>query len=172
MGMKALIVYYSNSGTTKVLAEKVAAAIGGDLEEIVEQRPRPRLVDGEGKPTGGFIMARSALSAFLGIGSSINPGNADPAAYDVVIVGTPVWVGSLVPPVRSYLKRNRKKMKAVALFCSCGQNEKLRAISQMAGVASMEPLATMTVEADDVKKGECEQAVRDFSARIRSASTA
>jgi flavodoxin len=170
--MKALVVYYSNSGTTRSVAEQIARAIDGDLEEIVERRPRPRLLDEDGKPAGGFAMARSALSAVLGVGSAIQRGQANCATYDVVIAGTPVWVGSLVPPVRSYLKQSRKSLKTVAFFCTCGQNEKLKAIPQMTRAAKKEPVATLTVTSEEVKKDECEPAVRNFVMRIRSSGSA
>ena len=160
--MKALVVYYSNSGTTRTVAKKIAETLGADVEEIVERKRRAPLLDEQGKPVGGMGMAKAAMPAVLGLGSSIEPGKADPSAYDTIIVGTPVWAGSLVPAVRSYLKRNRKHIKSVGLFCTCGQVEKLRAISQMTGLVKQEPVATMAVSAEDVRSGKSDEAVKGF----------
>jgi len=151
--VKALVVYYSNSGTTRRVAESIAEAIGGDLEEIVERRQRSPLLDENGKPVAGAGMAVAAMPALLGLGSSIERGRTNPSDYDVVVVGTPVWVGRVVPAVRSYLKRNRKHFASVALFCTCGRAEKLKAIQQMRALARMEPIATMAVTSDDVRNG-------------------
>jgi len=164
--VKALVVYYSNSGTTRTVATRIAETLGADMEEIVERKHRASLLDAQGKPAGGLGMARAAMSAALGFGSSIEKGKSNPADYDLVVVGTPVWVGSLVPAVRSYLKHNRKGIKSVAMFCTCGQVEKLKAFKQMAGLVGQEPRATMAVSADDVKAGAFDEAVRDFAAGL------
>jgi len=164
--VKTLVVYYSNSGNTRTVAQKVAGVLGADLEEIVERKHRAPLLDEQGKAVGGMGMPKAALSALLGVGSGIESAKNDPADYDLVVVGTPVWVGSLVPPVRSYLRRNRKRIKSVALFCTCGQTEKLKAISQMTGLARQEPKATMAVLADDVRAGSLDEAVKVFTSAL------
>jgi flavodoxin len=34
--MKSLVVYYSRSGNTRFVAEKISQKIGGDIEEIID----------------------------------------------------------------------------------------------------------------------------------------
>ena len=164
--VKALVVYYSNSGTTRTVANRIAEAMGADMEEILERKHRAPLLDEQGKPLGGFGMARAAMPAVFGLGSAIEADRADPSAYDIVIVGTPVWAGAVVPAVRTYVKRNRKNVKSIALFCTCGQTDRVRAISQMARLVGQEPLATLVIPAADVKSGECDEAVEGFTSRI------
>ena len=164
--MKTLVVYYSNSGNTRTVAQKVADILGADIEEIVERKQRAPLLDEQGKAVGGMGMPKAAMPALLGMGSAIETAKNDPVDYDLVIVGTPVWVGSVVPPVRSYLRHNRKRIKSVALFCTCGQTEKLKAISQMTGLVRQEPKATMAVVADDVRAGSFDEAVKAFTSAL------
>ena len=38
--MKCLVVYYTRTGKTKVVAEKVSAELGADIEEIVDLKKR------------------------------------------------------------------------------------------------------------------------------------
>src|SRR5262245_20444151 len=41
---KVLVTYYSRSGHTRRLAERIAQVLGADLEPIVDQRPRAGLL--------------------------------------------------------------------------------------------------------------------------------
>jgi len=165
--VKALVVYYSNSGTTRTAAKKISELLHADLEEILERKHRAPLLDEQGKPLSGLGMMRAAMPAVFGIGCAIEAGKADLAAYDIVVLGTPVWAGAMVPAVRTYIKRNRKNLKSVALFCTCGQTDRVRALSQMAKLAGLEPVATLSVPAADVKSGECDETVKSFTSRIQ-----
>ena len=164
--VKCLVVYYSNSGSTKIVAESIARELSADVEEVVERKPRPRLLNEEGKAVGGSAMARAAMASFLGIGSAIGKGSANLSDYDMVLIGTPVWVGSVVPAVRSYIKRHRKQFKSVAFFCTAGTPDKLRAFSQMEKLAKLEPVATLAVDSNDVKANAFGEAVHSFVMRI------
>ena len=111
-------------------------------------------------------MARAAGPAVLGIGSAIRQSSANPADYDVVAIGTPIWANSLVPAVRSYVKQYRKQLKTVAFFCTAGNPEKLRVFSQMEKLVKRGPLATLAVHTNDVKANAYGDAVRSFVERI------
>ena len=51
-------------------------------------------------------------------------------------VGSPVWAGSLVPAVRSYLSSIDLKGKPVALFCTLGGRGSERTLASMKELAS------------------------------------
>jgi len=38
--LKSLVVYYSRTGNTRFVAEKIAKEIGADFEEIVDKKKR------------------------------------------------------------------------------------------------------------------------------------
>ena len=167
--MKALVVCYSNGGTTTLVAKRIAQQLGADLEVIEEVKPMSRLVvDGKTSSSGGGAMARAALAAWLGMGAAIRETRKDPAQYDVVLVGTPVWVGSVTPAVRSYLKRHRRTLPRVAFFCTAGDPTKGRALNQMGKLARQEPLATVAVKSDDARSDACADAIAGFVERIRA----
>jgi len=167
--VKALVVCYSNSGTTRVVAERIAAHLGADLELIEEKKPRPQLVlDGQKAQAGGGALAKAAMAAVFGFGSAIAEPKHSPAEYDIVVVGTPVWAGSLTPAVRSYLKRNRRAFNRVAFFCTAGDPAKLRALSQMRKLARKDPVATVAVKAEEARTDACTGELSAFAARIRS----
>jgi len=54
--------------------------------------------------------------------TSLEPTTHDPADYDIVVVGTPVWVYTMSTPVKAWLAQNEQKIKKIALFCTNGGN--------------------------------------------------
>ncbi len=161
--MKALVVSYSNSGTTSIVAQRIAEGLGADIDVIEEIKPTPRLVVG-GKTTSGAggAMARAALAALLGMATAIRPANREPSSYELVVIGSPVWVGSVTPAVRAYLKRHRRALPRVAFFCTAGDPTRGRALKQMKKLARQEPVATMAIKADDVLSDACRGVISRF----------
>jgi flavodoxin len=168
--VKTLVVYYSNSGTTMSVAKNMAEKLEADLDAIEETKPRPPLLDeGNKSHAGGRTIARAVFAAILGLGSAIEPAGKDPAGYDLVVVGTPVWGGALTPAVRSYLKHHRKSLRRVAFFCTAGDPQKQRVFKQMRGLAGREPVATLGVKADDVRADACSSVVAAFVTGLKAA---
>ena len=84
---KALVAYFSASGTTGSLAERLAQAIGADLFEIVPEVPYTAAdVDWRNKASRSSIEMNDRGSR-PAIASHVE----DMAAYDVVFVGFPIW---------------------------------------------------------------------------------
>ncbi len=105
--MKALVIYYSKTGNTKAVAERIAHPLDADLEEILEVERR----------TGNL---RSAMDAILGKRPVLQPMGRSPAEYDLVFVGTPVWKLSPAPAMQVFLSTARLEGKPVGLFCTMG----------------------------------------------------
>jgi flavodoxin len=104
--MKSLIVYYSRSGNTRFVAEKISQEIGGDIEEIIDKKRRKGPL---GFVIGGFDATRGRVTKIAEIKKS-------PRDYDLIVVGTPMWNKRITPAVRTYLKNNNFSEKKVALF--------------------------------------------------------
>ena len=84
---KALVAYFSPSGTTARVAERLAASIGADLFEIVPQKPYTSAdLDWRNKKSRSSVEMgdRSSRPA---IASHVD----DMADYDTVFVGFPIW---------------------------------------------------------------------------------
>jgi len=104
--MKALVVYYSRTGNTKFVAEEIAAELGADVEEIVDLKNR------EGRM--GYISAgREAMSNKQ---TKIAETKRNPADYDLIVIGTPVWAWSPSSAIRTYVGKHDLSGKNVALF--------------------------------------------------------
>ncbi len=152
---RALVVFYSRSGTTRALAGALARALGADLEEIRDKVDR----------AGALGFLRSALDATLGRAAVLEPQRHDPADYDLVLVGTPVWASTVSTPVRAYLENNRKRFRGVAFFATEGGRGAERALSAMAIIARKEPAATLALKERDVLRTVAP--MNEFVARTR-----
>ncbi len=168
--MKALVMYFSNSGNTRTVAQALAAHFNADIEELREHKSRPVLqVPKEGEKPEGLGVMRAAMGGFLGFSSRIEDPRHDPSAYDLVIVGSPIWAGGITPAVRSYLKAYRKHLPAVAFFCTGETPEKGHAFDQMEKAARKEPIAVMPVPADEIRKNNVDACVSAFVSQVSAA---
>ena len=118
--MKKLVVYYSRTGNTKFVAEKIANQLNADISEIIDRKNRKgRLVF----LTGGFAALREKLTK-IEVSKSIDD-------YDLIIVGSPVWAGKITPAVRTFLVNNDFSDKQVAFFVTLGGDKPKKALTNM-----------------------------------------
>ena len=104
--MKTLVVFYSRTGITRKVAETIARALSGDVEEIVAREDRSDF--------SGYGISRE--EAVLKKPAVIKATKKDPARYDLTIIGTPVWVQTVSSPMRAYISRKSKRFTRVAFF--------------------------------------------------------
>jgi flavodoxin len=154
-----LVVYYSRTGNTRRVAEQLAHWLGCDVEALRDRASR----------RGIWGALRSAIEATLGTMAWVAPSRHDPATYDLVEVGTPVWTASVSSPVRSYLMRHRLRFRNVAFFCTCGGTGSRRALRQMTATSMRRALATLVVREGDLKTNAWEERAAAFLARLEAA---
>ena len=123
--MKAAVIYYSYEGNSVLVADALRDALGADVFRI-------KTVDKK-KRTGLAKYAWGGGQAVMGKKPAIEPLSVDINAYDLIILGMPVWAGSPAPPIVSFLSGNKITGKKIALFCcySGGKGkafEKLKAL--------------------------------------------
>ncbi len=154
---KTLVIFYSRSGTTRRIAMALSATLGCSVEEIVESRGRD-----------GFLgYWRSIIEARRKHLPGILPARNDPASFDLVVIGTPVWAWSVSSPVRAYLTANKDRLPAVAFFCTLGGKGSETAFAQMQGVIGKPPRATCAITAREVTAGGEGPQLADFVAALR-----
>ena len=112
--MKALVLYYSFSGNTRLIAEMVAKELNADLEELKPVKP----LNASG---AGYVMwgLRQLVSQNK---PPLLPLEHDANAHDLIIIGTPVWSYTVAPPIRTFLEEHHFTNKKIALFCCHGGN--------------------------------------------------
>lgn len=107
--MKTLTVYFSlTAGNTKRIAEKVHAAVGGDLVRLEPVKPYPANYN--------QVVSQGENEVNRGYKPELKPLNVDLEAYDRIIVGTPTWWYKMSPVVLSFLSNNDFTGKTVIPF--------------------------------------------------------
>jgi len=154
--MKSLVVYYSRDGSTKKVAEALAKELGSDVEELVDKKDRKG-------PLGYLMGGKDATLKSL---TDLGPLKYDPSAYELVLVGTPVWSFTMAPAPRTYLTQMKGKIRKAAFFATCGGSGGDRACVQMGEVSGLKPIATFVLREAEVKAGGYEAKVRGFSEGI------
>ena len=145
---KALVAYFSASGTTKAVAEKLAQGIGADLHEIAPMIPYTH-----GDLNWMDKRSRSSVemndrSARPEIASKV----ADMARYDVVFVGFPVWWYREPSIIDTFMELYDFTGKAVIPFCTSGGSglgdspKNMQALAKGAKVASVQRFGARSSE--------------------------
>ena len=109
---KVLVLYYSQGGTTKAVAEQIQSLLGADIEAIVPEIP----YDGDFHAT----IERSRQEMTEGPLPKIQPIAADVNSYDIIFLGFPVWFGTYATPVAALLDSLDFAGKKVVPFCTFG----------------------------------------------------
>ena len=139
--MNALIVYYSRTDVTKGIAKQLQEKLDCDIEEITDN----------GKYDGKFGFLKGGMNASMGRSSDINPITKNPADYDLVIIGTPVWASNMATPVFTYLIQNRDKIKKMASFCTCISGGYEATLEKIADVSGKKQISTMFLTSKDIE---------------------
>lgn len=153
-----LIVFFSRTNTTKKVAEALAQKLGTDLEEI-------KSVKSFSGPIGYLRAGREAMKKMA---AEIKPAIKNPADYDLVILGTPIWGWIVSSPVRAYLEQNKDKIKNVAFFCTMSGSGDLQAFEEMADVAKQKPKAVLGLLTKEVVTNQAEEKINEFINKINS----
>lgn len=138
--MKTLVVYYSRTGTTKKVGEEIAKKLGADKEEIIDT------TDWSG-PIGWFYAGRAGMKRLF---TKLKRPKLNPADYDLLIIGTPIWSFNMSAPVRTYLTAFKNKFKKVAFFCTMGGRGDQKAFKEMGEIIETEPIKTLTLTTKEV----------------------
>ncbi|MDH5806384.1 MAG: flavodoxin [Candidatus Methanomethylicaceae archaeon] len=156
--MKCLVVFYSRTGNTKKVAEKIAEMLNCDLEEIIDIKNRSGLL--------GFL--RSGFEAVLKKLTIIAKTKYNPDDYDLVIIGTPVWAGTISTPIRTYMIMNKDKFKKVAFFCTLIRKTAPKVFKEMKEVCQKEPISTIMIRASEINSGIYAKKLEEFVSKIKN----
>lgn len=147
-----LVLYYSRTGTTARLARAIADATGAELAPIEDTVER----------LGVLGLFRSLRDAFGRRRTIIRPLRVDPGAYELVIVGTPVWGNAAAAPVRAFFEDYRARLSTVAFFLTDGLSSHDDVFRDMAALAGREPVARLGLAHDVVAQEQWSDAVAGF----------
>ena len=150
--MKALVVFYSRTGATKQVAEALAESLNCDSEELIDTKKR-------GGPLRFLSAGKDAKAKKL---TKLTDIKRDPALYDLVILGTPIWAGTLSSAARTYIANNKSKFKRVAFFCTHGGGESQQLFAEMEALCERRPVSILALQEKEVKTGNYQGKIRQF----------
>ncbi|MDD5031929.1 MAG: NAD(P)H-dependent oxidoreductase [Patescibacteria group bacterium] len=104
-----IIIYYSLEGSTRLMAETMARAIGAD---ILELKPLKEI-----NPNGFLKYFWGGRQVIFKEKPKLEIFAKNPLDYDIIIIGTPVWAFTFAPPLRSFFKRVKLRDKKIGIFC-------------------------------------------------------
>jgi len=118
---KVLVVYYSRTGITEKIGGLLAVALEADQEKVTDKKDRSGF--------WGYLVA--GKDAGLKNLTEIGKLKYDPADYDLVIIGTPIWAWKMTPAIRTYINKNKKKLKNVVFYTTAGGTSFEKVIPEM-----------------------------------------
>ena len=103
---KPLIVCYSRTGTSRIVADALMEYLSGTIEEIQSTKNRDGLL-------GVFTCV---LDQLLDRDDILKPLDKDPKNYNPVIIVAPIWIGKISSPARTFIKQSGLQGKDVYLI--------------------------------------------------------
>ncbi len=141
-----------------MVAERIAQTLDADLVDLQERADR-RGVWGFVK--GGFDALRQKTTELI-------PVEKDLSRYDLLIVGSPVWAGTLCPAVRTFLQG--VSVPRTAFFCTHGGGGASKSYADTERLIGKPLVATVALRDKAVKGGEMSPAIDVFLGALQVAS--
>lgn len=129
---KTLVLYYSQTGATKAVAEELQSRLGADIACIEAVEP----YDADYAAT----VARWRQEREAGVKVAIQPLAVNLNDYDTIFLGFPVWGGTYASPMATFLAENSLAGKKVVTFATFGSGG---LESATADVVKAQPEATV-----------------------------
>ena len=119
--MKTIVLYYSKSENTKIVAETLSRELNTDILRIKEVKEKDSFVN----------KISSSFNALMENKTDIKPRNIDLTEYDSVYIGTPTWAGKPTPAIITLIDRLDLRGKDIFLFTTMSSDNGRSAIERM-----------------------------------------
>jgi DNA-binding transcriptional ArsR family regulator len=142
--IRACVIFYSYSGITRGVAEGIRNASGCDLIEVRTKKPYTSF----SAYTTGVLRSRKEAC------DPIEPAEIDVSGYDLLIIGTPVWVSKPAPAANAAvraLKGCEGKMAVIFTTCLNQPGEALPILSKALADRGVRVMAEISLDAKDTK---------------------
>ena len=105
-----IIVYFSYTGHTKMIAESIQKKLQCDILEIKHEKAYSRDYE--------LVVSEEQNNSSSNKTPEIENINIDLSKYDEIIIGTPVWWYTIAPVIRTFLKQNDLSNKKIIPFAT------------------------------------------------------
>src|SRR5215831_1125087 len=104
---QVLVVVYSYTGTSRRVAQRLAAELASPIGEVVDAKPR-----------SGWL--RCVLDSVFRRRPAIRYAGPDPAQFDTVVLVAPIWVEGLAAPMRTFVADHAAELREFAIVSVMG----------------------------------------------------
>lgn len=139
--MKTIILFYSRSRKTALVAKTLAEEVNADILEITDLNDR----------TGPLNYLKASVDAFRENKTLIKPATVDLADYDLVYLGSPTWANKPAPAIITLIDHCNFQSKDLILFATMGSSGGRKVIERMR--EKIEPRGGRMIKSFLVKTG-------------------
>lgn len=156
--MPPLVLYFSMTGNTARLAERLARDLGeADLGSIACPRYE-----------GGASVLRCVWDSLTGATPEIRvPPPTE--GRDLVLLGSPVWAGRPAPPLRSFLAKRPRLPERVGIFLTAGSGAPQKgAMRRFSALLPSPETARLVLGEKEVRSDAAGERIATFLATLRA----
>jgi flavodoxin len=165
---KILVLYFSRTGFTNGIAEKIAHACHADIEPIkIEHNfgnQHAIVADRYQWQKNGYL--QSMYEALTHATPNIDQLKSNLDDYDLIIIGTPIWFWNMASPIRSFLTQNKLDQKQLALFCTYGGGGAAKVFHDIEKMLKKKSVAHAAFTDTEILKNQCEEKITNFVSQI------
>jgi flavodoxin len=143
--MNVCIIYHSETGNTRRVAQHIAEACGGKLIDITDKTRYSKL-------TGFLVRCKMAMGEEKAL---IEPASIDVSGYDQLVFGSPVWAFKPTPAIHAAIDalKGCEGKKATA-FCTHGgkPGQTAEIFQKWIAARGMKCVGNTGIHQDDIEK--------------------
>jgi flavodoxin len=159
MSNNILVIVYSNTGTSRRVAELLCSQQNWRMAEITETRSR----------LGALGTLRCLLDSLLHRKPAMRYDGPPPSDFDAVVLISPIWALKLCGPMRAFVASRRDLFHDVAVLSVMGGSGAHHAAAEIGDLLGRTPILSSAVTMREVDDGSCAARLQAFGAAIRSA---
>ncbi len=138
--------------------DELQAGLAADAEEIKEKGSRRGLL-------GWLKSGRQGASK---ADVEIQPLDADPKDYGLVVLASPVWAGNVSAPMRAFINSHRDSLPDTAVFLAHDSPDVTQAFADVDELLGKAPVARGEASRETIQEDGHHEAVQGFIEEIRS----
>jgi hypothetical protein len=148
-----LVVCYSHTGTSRRAAQLLCSHHGWPLGEIREVASRGNL--------------RCVLDSLLRRRPEIRYDGPDPGDFRTVVLIAPIWMYRLAGPMRTFVAREKDKLRRVAVIATMNAGGATNAFAEVADILGHGVMRRMAIHARAIEDGSGTGDLIDFGAALQ-----
>lgn len=151
-----LIALYSYTGTSRRVAQRLAAERGWPIGEVIDAKPR-----------SGAL--RCVFDSVFRRRPAIRYAGPDPARFDAVVLVAPIWAERLSAPMRTFVAERAAQLREFAVVSVMGSTGAPNAVAEIAKLTGRRPLLHAAFRRREIEDGSALARIGAFARAVERA---